>query len=250
MVDTEEGLRVAVKSILDTYRQPALVEEYISGREFTVGLLGDKRPRVLPPMEIKFLDKAVERPLYDYTVKQEWEKHVFYQCPAQLTPGELKAMERVARATFWALCCRDVARVDVRMADDGRIYVLEVNPLPGLTPDYSDLILISNAAGMSYDELIAEIMIGGLKRLRQKRREEREAEEAARAEARGRISAAEEVAAKLEAVAVRAEKAASAADKVAKKMAKLASRKRDKGKNGELDEAAGEPIDEGPITTH
>jgi D-alanine-D-alanine ligase len=249
VVDTEEELRVAAKSIIETYRQPALVEEYISGREFTVGLLGDKRPRVLPPMEIKFKNTEVERPVYDYSVKQEWEKHVYYQCPAHLTPAELKAMERVARATFWALDCRDVARVDVRMADDGRIYVLEVNPLPGLTPDYSDLILISNAAGISYDELIAEIMIGGLKRLRQKRREEREAEEAARAEARGKLSAAEEVAAKLEAVAVRAEKAANAADKVAKKMAKLAGRK-GKGKNGDLDEAAGEPIDEGPITTH
>ncbi len=256
VVDNEEELRAAVQGVLENYRQPALVEEYICGREFTIGLLGDKRPRVLPPMEIKFKNPDAARPVYDYGVKQEWEKHVYYECPAHLTPGELKAMERIARATFWALDCRDVARVDVRMAADGQIYVLEVNPLPGLTPDYSDLILISKAAGMSYDELIAEIMIGGLKRLRQKRREEREAEEAAKAEARGKLRSAEEVAATLEAVAVRAEKAASAADKVAKKMAKLASRKNGngngKGKNGELDEAAaGETIpDDGSLTTH
>ena len=84
-----------------------------------------------------------------------------------------KAMEKIARATFWALDCRDVARVDLRMDADGRIYVLEVNPLPGLTPGYSDLVLIAQAVGMEYDQLIAEIMQGGLRRMREKRREER-----------------------------------------------------------------------------
>jgi D-alanine-D-alanine ligase len=176
VVDTEEELRAAVKSIVERYRQPALVEEYIAGREFTVGLLGDKRPRVLPPMEICFKKKDDVRPVYDYAVKQEWEKHVYYECPAKLTDAEQKAMEKIARATFWALDCRDVARVDLRMDADGRIYVLEVNPLPGLTPDYSDLVLIAKASGMEYDSLIAEIMTGGLRRMREKKREERELE--------------------------------------------------------------------------
>ncbi|HEY0480464.1 MAG TPA: ATP-grasp domain-containing protein [Kofleriaceae bacterium] len=173
--DTEDELRAAVKSIIERYRQPALVEEYIAGREFTVGLLGDKRPRVLPPMEIKF-KKDTKRPVYDYAVKQEWEEHVYYECPAKLTEAEQKAIEKIARATFWALDCRDVARVDMRMDADGRIYVLEVNPLPGLTPGYSDLVLIAQAVGMEYDQLIAEIMVGGLRRMKDKRREERELE--------------------------------------------------------------------------
>jgi D-alanine-D-alanine ligase len=176
VVDTEDDLRAAVKKTLETYRQPALVEEYIAGREFTVGLLGDKRPRVLPPMEIKFKKKDNNRPVYDYAVKQEWEEYVYYECPAKLTEAEQKAMEKIARETFWALDCRDVARVDMRMAADGRIYVLEVNPLPGLTPDYSDLVLIAQAVGMEYDQLIAEIMVGGLRRMRDKKREERELE--------------------------------------------------------------------------
>jgi D-alanine--D-alanine ligase len=175
VVDTEEELRAAVKLCVERYRQPALVEEYIAGREFTVGLLGDKRPRVLPPMEIKF-KKNNPRPVYDYGVKQEWEEHVYYECPAKLTEAEQKAIEKIARATFWALDCRDVARVDMRMDAEGRIYVLEVNPLPGLTPDYSDLVLIAKASGMEYDQLIAEIMVGGLRRMREKRREERELE--------------------------------------------------------------------------
>jgi len=182
IVDNEDDLRAAVKDCVERYRQPALVEEYIAGREFTVGLLGDKRPRVLPPMEIKF-KKDNPRPVYDYTVKQDWEEYVYYECPAKLTEAEQKAMEKIARATFWALDCRDVARVDMRMDAEGRIYVLEVNPLPGLTPDYSDLVLIAKASGMEYDQLIAEIMQGGLRRLREKKREEREEREAREASA-------------------------------------------------------------------
>jgi D-alanine-D-alanine ligase len=174
VVDTEESLRAAVRSVLDRYRQPAIIEEYVSGREFTVGLLGEKRPRVLPPMEIRFKDTAIERPVYDFVVKQAWEKHVYYECPATLTDIERKSIEKIVRDTFWALDCRDVARIDLRMDEQGRIYVLEVNPLPGLTPNYSDLVLISRAAGMDYDQLMAEIMIGGLRRMREKRREERE----------------------------------------------------------------------------
>jgi D-alanine--D-alanine ligase len=218
--DTEEELRAAVKACVERYRQPALVEEYIAGREFTVGLLGDKRPRVLAPMEICFKDEGNERPVYDYAVKQEWEKHVYYQCPAKLTESEQKAMEKIARATFWALDCRDVARVDLRMAADGRIYVLEVNPLPGLTPGYSDLVLIAQAVGIEYDSLIAEIMSGGLRRMREKRREEREMELGKKEAAAKAV--ASDAASKLEKAAEKAEKAAEKAEKAAKRMAKLA----------------------------
>jgi D-alanine-D-alanine ligase len=182
VVDDEPGMRVLVKQLIEKYRQPALVEEYIPGREFTIGLLGDRRPRVLPPMEIVFKDKANVRPVYDFQVKQEWEKHVGYECPAKLTSTELKAIERAARDTFDALTCRDVARVDVRMNAAGQVYVLEANPLPGLTPDYSDLVLIGKAAGIDYKTLIGEILAGGLKRLREKRRDA--AERAERAEER------------------------------------------------------------------
>jgi D-alanine-D-alanine ligase len=171
VVDDEAALRQAVRDLIERYRQPALVEEYIPGREFTVGLLGDRRPRVLPPMEIIFKDKANLRPVYDYEIKQEWEKHVEYQCPARLSPAELRAVEKAARETFVSLDCRDVARVDLRMNPKGEVYVLEVNPLPGLTPDYSDLVLIAKAAGIEYRTLIAEILAGGLRRLRDKRRE-------------------------------------------------------------------------------
>jgi D-alanine-D-alanine ligase len=149
-------------------------------------------------------------------VKQEWEKHVEYTCPAELTDAQLKAMEKIARETFWSLDCRDFARIDFRMDDEGKLYVFEVNPLPGLTPGYSDLVLIAKAAGMTYDLLIGEVMSGGLRRLRDKRREERAEEEA---NGNGRDS---EPASKAEIAAAKAEKAAEKAEKAAKRIRKLA----------------------------
>ena len=136
-------------------------------------------------MEIEFKNETTTRPVYDYAVKQEWEEHVYYECPAKLTEAEQKAMEKIARATFWALDCRDVARVDLRMDADGRIYVLEVNPLPGLTPGYSDLVLIAKAVGMEYDQLIAEIMRAGSAGCARKRSSARSASSSASARRRG-----------------------------------------------------------------
>jgi D-alanine-D-alanine ligase len=167
VVDDEAGVRNAARELIERYDQPALVEEYITGREFTVGLLGDRRPRVLPAMEVIFL-RTTARPVYDYECKQHWEQHVRYECPANLTKEQERTMERVSRATFMALGCRDVARVDLRLAPDGRIWVIEVNPLPGLTPDYSDLCLIANGSGIDYKTLIGEILAGGVKRWRER----------------------------------------------------------------------------------
>lgn len=170
VVDDEAALREVAREIIEKYGQPALVEEYIFGREFTVGLLGEKRPRVLPPMEVVFLSPT-DRPVYDYACKQSWQKHVRYDVPAQLTKDELRNIERVCRATFAALGCRDVARVDLRLASNGKVYVIEVNPLPGLTPDYSDLCLIASGASLDYRTLIGEILSGAIKRWREKQGE-------------------------------------------------------------------------------
>ena len=94
--DDEGGLREVARELIERYGQPALVEEYIFGRELTVGLLGERRPRVLPPMEVVFL-KQTERPVYDYECKQTGAKHVRYECPANLTKDELRAVERACR---------------------------------------------------------------------------------------------------------------------------------------------------------
>ena len=165
---TEGELRDAVREILDRYQQPALVEDYIAGREFTVGLLGEKRPKVLVPMEVVFLDKSEKTPVYSFQHKLEWNDRIRYDVPAKLDPAQLERLRSASRAAFMALGCRDVARIDFRMDEKGRIFFLECNPLPGLTPGWSDLVLIAKGSGIDYRNLIGEIMSGAIRRYKER----------------------------------------------------------------------------------
>jgi D-alanine-D-alanine ligase len=173
VVETEAELREAAREMIAKYDQPALVETYVAGREFTVGLLGERRPKVLPPMEVVFLAPG-KHPVYSFEFKQDWSSKIRYDVPANLEPGQLRALERAARECFIALGCRDVARVDFRMDEQGKVYFLECNPLPGLTPGWSDLVLIAKAAGIEYNALIAEILSGAIRRYKERERERRE----------------------------------------------------------------------------
>ncbi len=173
VVENEAELREAAQKMIAKYDQPALVEDYIGGREFTVGMLGERRPKVLRPMEVVFLDENEQRPVYSFEFKQDWSSKIRYDVPARLEPAQIKALERAARECFIALGCRDVARVDFRMDGQGKIYFLECNPLPGLTPGWSDLVLIAKAAGIEYNALIAEILSGAIRRYKERERERR-----------------------------------------------------------------------------
>jgi D-alanine-D-alanine ligase len=180
IVRNELELREVARELIAKYRQPALVEAYVAGREFTVGMLGERRPRVLPPMEIVFLDQADPTPIYSFEMKQDWNDKIRYDVPARLTPRELDRLEKAARECFTALGCRDVARVDFRMDAEGRIFFIECNPLPGLAPGWSDLVLIAQAAGIAYRDLIGEILAFAIRRYQER---ERERERARRAQA-------------------------------------------------------------------
>src|SRR5881275_502537 len=173
VVENEGELREAAQKMIAKYDQPALVEDHIGGREFTVGMLGERRPKVLPPMEVVFLDESETRPVYSFEFKQDWSSKIRYDVPARLEAAQLKALERAARECFIALGCRDVARVDFRMDRQGKVYFLECNPLPGLTPGWSDLVLIAKAAGIEYSALIAEILSGAIRRYKERERERR-----------------------------------------------------------------------------
>lgn len=160
----EKSLRELVGRILVRYEEPALVEEYIEGREFTVGIIGNgKSAEVLPPMEILF--KRTDSPFYSYRVKKNSETFISYECPAKIEPALQKKIDKFALKIFSTLQCRDVARIDLRVSDrDGEPYFIEINPLPGLVDGYSDLTLIARSISMEYDELIRRILNEALKR--------------------------------------------------------------------------------------
>ncbi|HEU4383708.1 MAG TPA: ATP-grasp domain-containing protein [Anaeromyxobacteraceae bacterium] len=185
VVRDEAELRQVARELIQKYRQPALVEQYVSGREFTVGLLGERRPRVLPPMEVEFLDPSDPTPVYSFEMKQQASEKIRYQVPARLAARELERLERAARECFAALGCRDVARLDFRMDAEGRVFFIESNPLPGLTPGWSDLVLIAQAAGIDYRALIGEILSFAIRRHQERERERRRAARVASVECAG-----------------------------------------------------------------
>jgi D-alanine-D-alanine ligase len=172
VVENETELREVVQEITSKYRQEVIAESYLPGREFTVALLGEKRPRVLPPMEVVFTDKSHRYSLYSYESKF-FENNVHFQVPAEIDRPLLNELEKVARGVFSALGCRDLARVDLRLDEAGQVSFIECNPIPGLTPGFSDFCVIAEAAGMTYRALIGEILAPALRRLRELNKEKR-----------------------------------------------------------------------------
>ncbi|MHB1425535.1 MAG: D-alanine--D-alanine ligase family protein [Gemmataceae bacterium] len=156
VVDTPEELAEAVENHRRAYRQPVLVEEYIEGEELTVGIVGNSPPKVIGVMRVLPTRKE-ERFIYSLEVKRDWRERVRYECPAKLPPRLLRSVEDAALVVYRELGCRDVARIDFRLKE-GVPYFLEVNPLPGLNPESSDLVILARLAGWSYEQLIASIM--------------------------------------------------------------------------------------------
>lgn len=147
------------------YRQSALVEEFLDGREFTVGIVGNDDPLALPVMEINLaLCPPGHGPVYSYQFKVEWDADEYYLCPAPVGDDLAAQLRGTALAAYRALGCRDVGRVDIRLGRDGTPQVLEVNPLPGLTPGFSDLPRAAAVAGISYEGLINRILDAALLR--------------------------------------------------------------------------------------
>jgi D-alanine-D-alanine ligase len=164
LVETAEALSEVVESLRRDHCQPVLVEEYIEGDELTVGVLGNEPPEVLGVMRV-LPSQAVGRFVYSLEVKRDFERQVRYECPAVLPDGAMEAVLRATKAAFGVLGCRDVARIDFRLRD-GVPYFLEVNPLPGLNPQSSDLCLMAGLCGWSYPQLIEAILHAALSRLR------------------------------------------------------------------------------------
>lgn len=148
----------------DLYHEPMLAEEYIEGREFTVGIIGNGAGmKVFRPMEIIYKKHTQEDfDVYSYNVKQNYKEYIDYRCPARLTAKQESEMVKTSEKIYNILGCRDFSRIDFRMSSDGNIYFIEINPLPGLAPDYSDYPMLAGFNGVSYNDLINDILEAAL----------------------------------------------------------------------------------------
>jgi D-alanine-D-alanine ligase len=164
-VENDVELKRQINYIIESYKQPALVEEYIAGREVNVAILEDIYPKVLPISEIRF-DSASEPKIVDYSAKwfkdtNEY-KNTVPECPAKLNHETNRILEKIALKVYSKLLCRDYARVDIRIK--GKIpYVLEVNPNPDISLD-GGFARSLNAAKISYEEFLSVIISSALKR--------------------------------------------------------------------------------------
>ena len=157
-VENQDALIIEIARLFTNYpKQPVLVEEHIPGREFTVGILGNQEPEVLGVMEISFKDGSRKDFCYSLEVKRNWQDEVDYELPAKINSAQERFISDAALRLFKILRLRDVARFDFRMDPQGKIYFLEVNPLPGLSSESGDLVIMARKKGWSYGELIHKI---------------------------------------------------------------------------------------------
>jgi D-alanine-D-alanine ligase len=161
-----QSLEEKTRDLLKTYGSPLLVEEFVKGPEFTVGILGNEDPFVLGVMQIEIKGRPPEESIYSLEIKREWEEKVQYHCPPSIDQNLLKKIEEVALRSYRALECRDVSRVDIRVGEDNTPYFLEINPLPGLSPVYGDLVIMARGMGWDYARLVKTIFHQALKRYR------------------------------------------------------------------------------------
>jgi D-alanine-D-alanine ligase len=165
IVRRRQDLPEACGRLLQTYRQPVLVERFLPGREFTVGITGTGAgAQILGTMEVLLLPSA-EPGVYSYHNKENSEELVRYR---RMLPGEdplIAAVEDIALRAWRALGCRDAGRLDVRCDAKGRPQFIEVNPLAGLHPEHSDLPIIASLVGVSFDRLVERILASAAERL-------------------------------------------------------------------------------------
>ncbi|NTV23061.1 MAG: D-alanine--D-alanine ligase, partial [Nanoarchaeota archaeon] len=172
IVKNEEELRRMLKMLITTYKQPALVEEYLEGREFTVSVLGNSPSKVMPIVEVTFdyLPEGVHK-FDSYEVKWIWDSPNNpidpVICPAQISKELEKQITTIATKTYKCLGVQDFCRMDIRLNGAGVPNVIELNALPGLMPDPVENSRFPKAcftAGMTYDQIILAIFDAAMER--------------------------------------------------------------------------------------
>ena len=152
------ALRNACQRLLERYKQPVLVERFLPGREFTVGILGTgERAEVVGTLEI-VLQPGAEADVYSYVNKERCEKFVDFPVVRAGDDRQVAQAERIAIAAWRAVSARDAGRIDLRCDERGNPQIMEINPLAGLHPTHSDLPMLWTAMGRQYFELIERIV--------------------------------------------------------------------------------------------
>lgn len=185
VVRNEKELREQINQILEQYKQPVLVERFIEGREITVGFVGNligpvarrlphnlNAPRIqaglhfFPPMEVDLKPYLESDAVYSNRLKVDLADQLTYLCPADLDDDTIDELNWLAAAVFRVIGCLDVSRVDFRLDanDNWKPYILEINPLPGLAPGISDIVIEAAADGIEHAELVNMILNTALKR--------------------------------------------------------------------------------------
>lgn len=160
-IDNTSDLQMVCLKLLETYRQPVLVETYLPGREFTVGIVGTGRAaRAVGAMEV-ILNPEAEQHAYTYDNKEHYENRVRY---AAANDAEAKKAMDVSVAAWRGLDLKDAGRIDLRSDASGNPQFIEVNSLAGLNPVRSDLPILCRLVGMPYDQLITDILNSALAR--------------------------------------------------------------------------------------
>jgi D-alanine-D-alanine ligase len=161
-VESREELKNQVEHVIGSYKQPALVEEFISGQEFTVAVIGNDPPQALPVVHIKIDGKFKLNDKF-YTFARITSDRLEYICPAHITKEMEKKLQELAIKTYQAVECRDFGRVDFRVDNQGKPYVLEINPLPSLSTE-DVFMLVAMQIGLSYEQILGRILESALKR--------------------------------------------------------------------------------------
>ena len=166
VVDTEELLARRVKFIHDSLGTAAIVEQFIDGRELYIGVIGNERLQVYPAWEMSFANMPENR-WRIATERVKWstkyqKRHGIMTAAARLDPAQVTHIQRIAKRTCQALDLNGYARADMRLAADGRVYVLEANPNPNLAYG-EDFAESAEAIGVSYEALLERILALGLR---------------------------------------------------------------------------------------
>jgi D-alanine-D-alanine ligase len=175
VVNAKEEAEERVNFIHENYKQPALIEEFISGREINVSIIGSEEPKVLAIGEIDFSKMPKGEPnIVSYQAKWDPESPLFGGTepiyPAKIE-NELKTkIEKAATKAYLEIGCRDYGRIDMRLREDSKFYILEVNANPDISPD-SGFAKAAQVAGTSYNQCICEIASNALKRTSRKAKE-------------------------------------------------------------------------------